>query len=168
MAQIRAEHIFNATEDTYWGKIFFAEEYNRRLHLEALRFLEWREVRVEDKGDYVERTVEVVPRVGELPGPIKKLIGDRIGYVERGIYDKRARRYRITVTPSRLADKLTITGELFTEPAPEGRCRRIYLGRVEARIFGVGGLLEKLIVSDLEKSLETSARFTNQYIKEKG
>src|SRR5262249_27663358 len=149
--------------------IFFDQEYNRRLYTEALRFPEWREVRVEDQGDQLERVTHAVPSMGEIPATLKKIVGERVAYDERGIYDKRARRYRISVTPGKLADKLVITGELFTAPAAEqGRCRRIYQGRVEARIFGVGSLLEKRILADLEKSYEVSARFTNQYIKEKG
>jgi hypothetical protein len=37
-----------------------------------------------------------------------------------------------------------------------------------AKIFGVGGLLEKKLLSDLERSYEKSAAFTNAFVAEKG
>ena len=37
-----------------------------------------------------------------------------------------------------------------------------------AKIFGVGGLLEKKMIADLEKSYAKSADFTNAFVAEKG
>ena len=42
------------------------------------------------------------------------------------------------------------------------------VGSVSAKIFGVGGLLEKKMIADLEKSYEKSATFTNAFVAEKG
>lgn len=168
MTQVRFEHTYECSEDTFWNQIFFDEDYNRRLYLEGLRFHEWREIERQDQGEALRRTVEVVPRIGDLPGPLKKVVGDGIRYKEIGNYDKNRRRYRIEVVPNSLADKLSVTGELFTEPLGEARCRRVFQGDVTAKIFGIGGMLEKRLIEDMQKSYARGAEFTNGYIREKG
>src|SRR5690606_2606171 len=162
------EHTYGCSEDTVWNQVFLGEDYNRRLYLEGLRFHEWREIERQDQGEALRRTVEVVPRIGDLPGPLKKVVGDGIRYKEIGNYDKNRRRYRIEVVPSSLADKLSVTGELFTEPLGEARCRRVFQGDVTAKIFGIGGMLEKRLIEDMQKSYARGAEFTNGYIREKG
>jgi hypothetical protein len=168
MTDVRIEHVYNCSEDTFWNQIFFDEEYNRRLFAERLKFPVWKEIRREDRGNELFRVVEVVPRLGEMPAPLKKVVGDNVRYEEHGTYDKQSRRYRIKVIPNKLADKVSVEGDLYTEPVGDGKCKRIFAGKVVAKIFGVGGLLEKRLAGDLEKSYEIGARFTNDYISEKG
>jgi hypothetical protein len=67
-----------------------------------------------------------------------------------------------------MADKITIEIAMWTEPSGENKLRRIVEGTVTAKIFGVGGMLEKKMISDLERSYEKTATFTNQFIQEKG
>jgi hypothetical protein len=165
---VRIEHVFNCSEDTFWEKVFFEDDYNRRLFTEALRFPEYKEASREDRGDKLLRVVEVVPRLGELPGPIKKVVGENIAYREEGSFDKKTRRYAIRVVPNRLADKLSIAGVLYTEPYGDNGCKRIFQAEVGASIFGIGRMLEKRIAEDLEKSYAVGAKFTNQYLAEKG
>ncbi len=168
MAKVRVEHIFNCSEDTYWDKLFFEEEYNRRMFKDGLGFPVHEQIKQEDTGDAIVRVTDVVPKLGDMPAALKKLVGEGVGYREDGRFDKKTRRYEIKVTPNKLADKLHITGTLYTEPAGEGKCKRVYEGNVEAKIFGVGGMLEKRVIGDLETSYAKAATFTNDYIKEKG
>jgi hypothetical protein len=165
---VRIEHTFDCSEDTFWNELFFDEEYNRRIFIEALKFPVWKEVERRDSDQTLHRVIEVVPRVGDMPTALKKIVGENLGYREEGQYDKAKRRYRINIVPNALKDKLSVQGELFTEPAGDGKCRRVFSGTINAKIFGVGGILEKRVAQDLEKSYAVGARFTQEYIKEKG
>jgi hypothetical protein len=165
---VRIVHTYNVSEDTYWDKLFFDDEYNRRLYLEALKFYDWKVEKQEDKGSEVLRSIDVAPQLGDLPAPIQKVLGDNIRYKEAGVFDKATRRYRITITPSRLADKVKVNGVLYTEPDGERKCRRVFEATVEVKVFGLGGMMEKRFVSDLEKSYGVGAKFTNRYAEEKG
>ena len=168
MAEIRVEHVFKCSEETFWTKIFFDDEYNRRLFREILKFPVWRVAKVEEQGDEVRRTIEASPPVGDLPGPLKAIVGDNAGYVERGVFDKKTRRYRVQVVPNRMSDKISVAVEMWTEAMGDAQCKRIARATATAKIFGVGGLLEKKMLSDLERSYEKSAAFTNTYVVEKG
>lgn len=166
MAVANIEHTLNCNEETFWEKIFLDKAFNERLYKQVLRFPEFNEVKREDTGSEIRRTVAVTPDVGELPGPIRKVAGDNMSYSEEGVFDKQSRRYRMQVKPSTLADKLSIKGELWTEPAGPGKIKRIFKADVTCKIFGVGGMIEKRIISEMEKSYDTAARFTNQYVAE--
>ena len=168
MADVHIEHIYNCSEDTFWDKLFFDQEYNNRLYKEALEFPEFEVAKFEDGESEVRRSINVVPKLGPMPGPIKKLIGDGLGYTEDGVFNKSTRRYTITITPNKLSGKVSVTGTLWTEPAGDGKCNRIFEAKVVAKVFGVGGMLEKQITGDMETSYAKGAEFTNEYLKEKG
>lgn len=167
MESVRIEHTFECSEATFWDKIFLDEEYNRRLFIERLKFPVWRETKREERGGEIHRTVEVVPPLGDAPAALKKVIGDNAGYQERGVYDPAKRRYRIQIVPNTLADKLNVTGEMYTEALGDAKVKRIFRAEVTAKIFGIGGMFEKRIVSDLQRSYDASAKFTQTFIAEK-
>ena len=168
MAEIRVEHVFKCSEETFWTKVFFDDEYNRRLFKEVLKFPVWRVSKSEERGDEVLRTIEASPPIGDLPGALKAAVGDNAGYEERGVFDKEARRYRVQVIPNRMSDKISVNVEMWTESLGEGQCKRFARATATAKIFGVGGILEKKLLSDLERSYEKSAAFTNTFVSEKG
>ena len=168
MKERRIEHTYDCSADVFWSRIFLDDEYNRKLFLDELHFESWRVLSAEEKGTELHRVVEGVPRLGDLPGAIKRLLSDGASYQERGVVDRKAQRYRLEVTPRSLASKLSITGELFTTPINEHSCRRTYVARVEARVFGVGGMIEDRLLNDIERSYVKAAGFTNRWIKDHG
>lgn len=168
MLELRVDHALECSEDVFWDKVFLDEEYNRVLFLQSLRFESWREASREVRDGLLYRVVEAVPPVGDVPAALKAVIGQGAGYEERGVLDRAKKSYRIEVVPNRLADKIEVKLELTTSPAGDARCRRIVRGTVSAKIFAVGGLLEKKLVSDLEKSYAKSVDITNRFVRDKG
>jgi Protein of unknown function (DUF2505) len=167
MKERRIEHIYDCSAAVFWDKIFLDEEYNRKLFLEQLHFSVWRVLRSEERGSELHRTIEATPRLGDLPAVLKKLLSDGLGYEEHGILDRPNQRYRLEVKPRSLASKLTIQGDLSTQPLSDHSCRRIYVARAEARVLGVGGMIEQRLLDDIEKSYNKSAVFTNLWIAER-
>jgi hypothetical protein len=168
MPDFRVEHTFNCSEESFWSKVFFDEDYNRRLFLERLKFSVWRELSREERGNEIHRVIEAAPPVGDLPGALKAVVGEGVGYKEHGVFDRAARRYTVRVEPNRMADKIQVQLEMTTVADGPERCKRLVKGSVNAKIFGVGGLLEKKMIADMEKSYAKSAEFTNAYVQEKG
>lgn len=168
MAKARIEHIINCSAETFWNRIFFDEEFNRRLFLETLGFESYEQASFDETDREIRRVVDAVPQVQDLPGPLKKFAESGLGYREKLAFDKSAQRGKVEVEPQSLKGKLHIRGELYTEPAGEGRCKRVYDATVEAKVFGVGGMIEKRILGDIQDSYGKAAEFTNRYIAEKG
>ena len=168
MATLEIEHTYNCSEATFWDRIFLDPEYNERLFKTELKFPVCREVSREERGGLVHRVVEVVPYVGELPAAIKAVVGEGIGYEERGVLDRNAKSYKVVVVPNKLADKLSVKVDIWTVADGENRCKRKARADVNVKIFAVGGTIEKRMLSDLERSYVKSADFTNRFIAEKG
>jgi hypothetical protein len=168
MPSFRVENVFECSESTFWEKVFFDAEYNRRLFYDELHFAEWRELEHKDEGERVHRFVKAQPPMGDLPGPLKAAIGDGAGYEERGVFVRATRRYDANVRPNVLGDKVTVTLIFRTEPIDEKRCRRIVDGTVVARVIFIGSMLEQRMCQDLSRSYEKSATFTNRFLSEKG
>ena len=167
MADVRIEHTFNCSADTYWDKIFFDDEYNRRLFMEALSFESFEVVSVEDTSTGKKRVIDASPKMGDLPGPLKKVIGDGIGYRETGEWNKDAGTFTTKVVTNKLSDKIKIEGVLKMEDAGDGKSKRVFTCTVTCKMFGVGGMIEKRVIADMEDSYGKAAVFTNEFIKEK-
>lgn len=165
--KVRIEHVIECSEDTFW-QLFLDEKYNQALFQGYLKFPLWKVASVVDGEKEMKRVVEVEPYVADLPAAIKKVVGDNLRYKEDGRLDKEKRRYYVQVVPNRMADKIFVKGEQYTEPAPGGFTKRVFLADVEVKIFGLGGMVEKRVASDLTRSYDLGAKFTNRYIKENG
>jgi hypothetical protein len=167
MADARIVHDIAASEDVFW-KVFFDKEFNEELFLRTLGFDAWKIVSIDETADRIERVVDAVPKIGDLPGPLKKLVENGVGYRERGTFVRADRRMKVTVEPSVMPDKLSISGVIHTERTGDQSCRRVYDAVVVAKVFGIGGLIEGRILQDIKASYDKAAVMTNRWVKEKG
>ncbi len=166
MPEQTMRHPMACDADAYW-RCVFDEEYNTRLYLERLHFRECTLLEQHDEGDHIRRRMRLNPPPANLPGPVAKVIGD-LSWVEEGTFDKKAKRYAFVITPASKPDKTRISGEIWCEPrGPNAvdRCARL---EVEVKIMLVGGIIEGRVFDDTRRSYEEAARFTGQYVKEKG
>ncbi len=168
MPGFRTDNVLDCSQETYWDKVFLDDEYNRRLFFDELHFVEWKELDRKADDEVVKRVVKATPYVGELPGALKAVLGDGVGYEERGTLQRKAHRYEADAIPNRMADKVSVKVTMSTTATPDGRCRLVVEGSVSARVFAIGGLLEQRMVSDLRRSYEKGAALANKFVAEKG
>lgn len=142
------------TPDTFWAS-FLDESYLRALYLDEL---DARAFDVLEIGD-ASRKLRIVPKM-KLPAPVAKLIGESFAYEEHGTLDRAMNEWTWRmVQPANLdpkskprKDAVTMHGTVRIEPAGDGHCHRTDIFTVEAKIFGLGALLE----STIEKELKTA------------
>jgi hypothetical protein len=167
MADVSLKHEIETDEDTYWSKIVFDEAFNKAMYVDHLG-IKWTLQDQKEDDAKITRKVHVEPPTGNLPGPVKKVIGDKLAYTEEGTFDKKTKRYTFKVTPSTMAEKSKISGEMWTEKAGDKKVIRHAKMHVEVKVFMVGGLVEDRILGDLRSSYDKGTAFTNQFIKENG
>lgn len=165
MPEITLRHEIDTDEDTYWAKCVFDADFNKALYTDALKFPIWKLIESKDDDAKLWRRVQVDPPVGNMPGPVKKVIGDKLSYVEEGTFDKKSKRYSFKVTPCTLAEKTKVVGEMWVEKIGDKKIARLTKISVEVKVFMVGGLVEERILSDLRTSYDKGTSFTNEYIK---
>ncbi|MBX3191937.1 MAG: DUF2505 family protein [Labilithrix sp.] len=163
MATFTMKHDLDCSTERFW-KLFFDKEFNETL-FKALEFPEWKLLDVKETDKEIVRVVRATPKM-EAPGPVAKFFGSSFGYDEEGRFDKATEVLKFVVKPNTMADKLRNEGTVKCEKISDDKCRRVVEIIAEAKVFGVGGLIE----SSLEKSFRTgwgkSAEFINKWVKD--
>lgn len=168
MHEIKLRHEIETDEDTYWHKCVFDKDFNRQLYLEALKFPHWSMLDQKEDDAKITRRVQVQPPVGNVPAAVKKVIGDRLSYVEEGTFDRKTKRYTFTVTPSTLSEKTKVNGVMYMEKAGDKKIIRHTQISVDVKVFMVGGMVEERIATDLRGAYDEGTSFTNEFIKRHG
>lgn len=143
-------------------EIYFSEEFNQ-MTLGAAKLRERRLEHFEVMPDGRElRRVRMVPDVS-LPGPVQKVVGNQeIAYSEVSHFDPRTRRAAIHVE-SPAGERLRVKGEAqFTETG--SGVEMAFDGDVRVQIFGLGTVIEKLVVSQVKQRYSAVGSELQRYV----
>lgn len=161
-------HPYQVGPDTFWREVFFDPTFNERLYREALEFEAFKIVEETTEPDGRRtRKMAVTPKL-DAPGPIKKILGDSISYVEEGRFDLARPSWIVRVLPSKLGDKAKITSEMWLERTGPGQSDRVAEFDIEVKMFAIGGLFEKFLEKTMRDSYQKATDFTNQWLRDKG
>jgi hypothetical protein len=161
MRKFTLTHEINCSADKFWT-YFFDKDFNTHLFLDELRFPEY-EVLEQTEGEAVRRRVRGKPKM-TMPGPVAKLLGDSFGYEEDGTFDPKTQTWVWKMKPNTLADKLRNEGTVKVAAAGDGKCRRVAEIICEAKVFGLGGLIEKSTEEQMRDGWNKSASYMNKWI----
>lgn len=164
MGKFTLTHEIDCDAETFW-RVFFDREFNDALFKGALEFTEFKIIEQTEDDRELKRKVFGAPKV-DMPGPVAKIFGDGLKYHEDGTFDKTAKVWRWKMTPNAMADKMKNEGTMRVEPAGPNKVRRVAEIIVEAKIFGLGGILESFAEKNLRAGWDDSARFMNQWLRE--
>lgn len=159
-------HRFPIHKQQYWNQVFFDEEYNRGLSA-ALGNANM-EVQ-EQSGDVatsLKRVTCCTPAL-EMPGALRKLLGDSVTYTESGRWDAKTGRWKFEMTTSTLGDKVKTTGVIWAEDHGD-EMERICEVEFAVKIFGVGSMIEKFLCDSMLDNQKKAAAFTSEFIRKKG
>ncbi len=157
-------NVYNVSKDVFWDKIFFDERYNREAYLEGLGFAHFEIIDFEKNDDgSLERKLSLEPNV-EIPDLLRKVIGQRVRYVEHGHFDPSTGRWQYRVIPSQVPDKVEIQGTIWLDKITDHSVERVCECDVNVRILGLGKMVEKLIVETTKAHYDRIYGFTQKYI----
>ncbi len=150
--------------DTFW-RVFLDEAYTRAMFMEQLGFKDFALLELTE----TTRKLRAVPKVN-LPSVLEKLVGDSFAYEEHGTLDRARNEWRWrmvppTPEPGKKARKelVATSGIVRVEPAGDG-CRRIDEVQVEAKIFGVGGIIESTVEKEVRASWAKEQAFLLRWL----
>lgn len=167
MATVTLRNPLDCSPEAYFEGCLFDASYTTRLFKDVLKFPGIEVLEIKKDGDSWTRRVKVMPPMTGVPGPVKKLIGDSMSYIEEGSYDPKAKRYRYTVTPSTAADKTKTAGEAWCE-VENGKTVLVTKFTIDVKVMLIGGKVEDKIIEDLRVSLDQATPFIASFVKEKG
>ncbi|MEO6776433.1 MAG: DUF2505 domain-containing protein [Kofleriaceae bacterium] len=159
--KLAIEHTFTGIQPAEFELLYFDEAFNESLgsHLHMGRRL----VRLDRDANRIVRHVRFEP--AQAPdSPVKQAFGtSRASFLEELDYDPRTRLGVWKTIPNLMAERVTNTGTLELLSAPEGT-RRVLRGEVKVKLFGFGGVVEKMIAAEIVKSYDATAAFTRAWL----
>lgn len=162
--QIR--HDFDCTPEAYLAVIDSDEFHERlaaRLNLKERRLLERR-----DDGDAVLVRWHVVPE-RDFPAPVRALVGGKgLSYVEEERQPRGSLvRHWVVRLDALDASRFRCEGTFELVPLGPARTRRDLDGSVDVRVFGVGGLVERIVAQGIRESYEKTTELVREMLAER-
>jgi hypothetical protein len=166
MKTASASAILPCTPETFWAA-FLDESYLSTLYLEEL---ECRAFAVIEIGE-TSRKLRIVPKM-RLPAPVAKLIGESFAYEEHGTLNRASNEWTWRmVQPANLdpkskprKDAVTMHGTARIEASGAGQCRRTDTFSIEAKIFGLGSLIESTVDKELQRARAKEYAFLPRWV----
>lgn len=155
------------TREELWT-CFFDEAFLRALYLEEL---DYRAFAVIEMGE-ASRKLRIVPKLN-LPSPVAKLIGDSFAFEDHGtLNDKRDEWTWRMLQPANLdpkskprKDVVAMHGSVHVEETSPGKCVRTDTFNVEAKVFGLGSVIESSIEKELLSGRAKEHAFLAEWLK---
>jgi hypothetical protein len=163
MLKFTLRHDLECDPKRFW-EVYFDRDFNTKLYA-FLGFPEWTLVEQREEPDATVRVARAIPKM-EVPGPVAKLLGSSFAYTEEGRFDRAAKTYRFSMKPSTLADKVHNEGVLHVEPRGTDGCTRVVDLTAEAKVFGLGGMIEAATEKNHIVVWGKSVDFFNRWVKE--
>ncbi len=155
------EHAFDGISCAEYEKLFFDEPFSAALG-EALQ-LGRALLHLEVTPDRISRRVCCEPKRNPN-SPAEQVFGtSRASFIEELDYDVRARRGEWRTVPNVLADRVRNSGTLEIVATATG-VKRVVRGEVKVSLFGFGGIVERVVVAEIENSYAAAARFTTAWL----
>jgi hypothetical protein len=161
---IKISHDFDATADAFWA-LFLDEAAMLRMYREFIGFPECAITQTED-GDKLRRTIVAVPKM-EMPGALAKIAGGSVRYTEAGVFDKNAKEFTWKTTPALMPDKIKNEGVQRVLSIGENKIRRTADITLEAKVFGLGGMIESTFEKTIRDGWEKATQFFRQELAKK-
>lgn len=159
--KFRAAHIIHDVSLADYEQLYFDEAFSIALckTVQLRRQLISRQL----DGSRLQRVVCVGPQ-REIPAPVAKVLGaERIEYTEHIDYSFGSFAGRWHTVSSVMPDKVQSFGS-FSFAAQGAHVLRVVEGEINVKVFGLGKIIERFIVADVEKSYAQAAAYTNTYL----
>lgn len=169
MKTVTGSIVLPCTPEIFW-QVFFDQSYTRALFLDELKFKDFSVLELTD----TTRKIRAVPKL-KLPSVIEKLIGDSFAYEEHGTLDRAKGVWTWRMVPPANLDPtkkpkkeiVSTRGTVRVEALAGGQCRRSDEVAVEAKMFGIGGIIEGTVEKELRASWAKEFAFLGRWLEQR-
>ncbi|MCA9537123.1 MAG: DUF2505 family protein [Myxococcales bacterium] len=158
------EHVLNITPEGFWTKIQPSEAFYQALYIDHLGY-EYELLECDLAAG--TRKARIKP-TADAPKVIRDALGERFAFIEDGRFDAAAGRYDFEIIPNTFTDKVRTTATQTMVPHGSDQCVRTVHFEIDAKLLGLGTILEKFIAATTRASYGDSAQFTNDFIAKLG
>jgi hypothetical protein len=160
--ELTLHHDIHCSAERFW-ELHFDPAFVKEMIVDGLGFASCDVGPVVEDGHFRKRETRVIPKI-DVPAAVAKLLGPKLGYVEKGKLDTRTQAWTYEIVLSVLSDRIKMGGTMTVLPADDAKCKRTSVLWVDVRIFGVGGLVERAAESNMKSGWNRSAEWMNEYL----
>ncbi len=154
--------IYRCTPQAY-VEAYFDPVGRQKREVDGLGGLSWTVVsNTQDQGE--RRLIADFTQRLDAPGPIRKLIGETTAFQEESWWREGSDVIDIVIRPQKMAKKLSIQGQYRVQGLEDGTSRVTFELEVQARIFGIGGLVEKMALKEAPDTFAKDAQYFNEHL----
>lgn len=163
--KVTHDAIYNCDPQFYLEQYFDAEGRAER-ELKGCGTVSFKVIESSRGDDVWTHVAESTERVN-APGPVRKIFGETTRLEERATWRRSTNIIEVEAIPGTLKSKLTIHSQIRADAAGEGKTRITLTLDVKAKIFAVGGLIEKMAVKEMPAHVTKDAAYFNAHIAPK-
>ncbi len=155
------QHLFQGVQPAGYTALYFDEAFNTALG-EAMH-MGRKLLRLDRTAERIVRHVCFEPRREPGSAADQAFGTSRASFIEELDFDLASRRGEWRTIPNLFTERVRNSGTIeFRDEA--GGTQRIVRGEVKVSLFGFGGIVERMIVAEIEKSYAASTQFTLDFL----
>jgi hypothetical protein len=155
-------HDIDCSAERFWA-LFFDADFTRTMIVDGLGFARCDIEPLQERGDKRTRSMRVTPKI-DVPAAVAKLLGPALAYTEEGTFLVSKELWTYTLRLSVLSDRIRIGGKVRIEPKEGDHCVRVSDIWVEAKILGLGGMVERAAEKNLREGWTKSSAWMNGWL----
>jgi len=159
MKKIHIAETYHCTPELFWEKMWDAD-IRRERETTGCGAVSFNVINSRWEGDTYHQVI-VLEELVDAPLPVRKIFGETTKIEETTKWVKGADTVHINYQPSIMANKVSMVGTLTCTPAQGGHCNIVLDVEITAKIFVVGGIIEKIIASALPKRQAKDVAYFN-------
>jgi hypothetical protein len=149
------------TVDDHW-RAFFDPAFEKAI-VAAMKFRSYEVLDRTETDTTIRQKTRAVPKL-DAAATVARVFGKSFGYVEDGTFDRATRVWRVRTTPDTFGDKMFADMVMKVEPAGTASKRTLAF-TLEARVRGIGGMVESGFEKNLRTGWADSATFLNDWLR---
>ena len=163
--KLTTEAIYHCEPRRYLEEYFNGEGRSRR-ETEGCTAVSWKILESSRDGGVWRHVAESIEKL-DAPLPIRKIFGETVRMEEHASWRTDGNVIEIEYRPDKMQKKISIRGTIRAEDLGDGKTRACFDVDVVYRIFGVGGLLEKISAKEMPKAIESDCAYFNAHMATK-
>lgn len=138
-------------------------ETRARREIEGAGSVSYRVLERKEEGGVIRYRAEMVSRV-DAPAPVRKIIGETSRMEEEITYRQGGEVAQVRYRTDALGDRGRLEGEIRARAAGPGRTDVTLDITAEIKMFGLGGIMEKMVDRELREHLVKDVAFVNTHL----
>lgn len=158
-----SHHAIYRCEPQFYLEQYFDAEKRAEREVKGCGTVEWKVLEASREGDVWSHVAEAFERVN-APGPVRKIFGETTRVQEHATWRRGTHLIELEHVPGTMRSKMTLQSRIRAEATGDGSTRITIDLEVKAKIFVVGGLIEKLAVKEMPTHIDKDAAYFNAHI----